>query len=145
MTEEKVRQIVTHAIDAARPHPIEYYHLCWWEDEIQCHHIHHTKKAHPVFLSVLGDVLVAGLSAHYWRLLVRRIGRFSGLAERVTQEQPMQNADAPEDGPDKRSRRHGRCFQKMRAPVNSPWFRIWTVPGSYRLGGGVDHAGGRSG
>ncbi|HSV98674.1 MAG TPA: hypothetical protein VLI39_00770 [Sedimentisphaerales bacterium] len=95
MREEVVRQIVTGAIDAARPHPLEYYHLCWWEDEIQCHHIHHTKKAHPVFLTVAGDVLGTGLSPHYWRLLVRRIGRFSGMAEMITQEQPMQNADAP--------------------------------------------------
>lgn len=144
MTEETVRQIVTDAIDATRPHPFAHYHLCWWEDEIQCHPIHHTKKAHPVFLTATGDVLTNGLSPRYWRLLVRRIGRFNGVAETMDQEPALQSVGAPDDNSGRRSGGRGRCSPKTRALVHSPWFKIWAA-GSGRFAGGRHHVGGRGG
>jgi hypothetical protein len=145
MMEEKVRQIVTDAIDAELPHALGYYHLCWWEDEIQCHPIHHTKKTHPVFLTATGDVLTNGLSPRYWRLLIRRIGCFSGVAETMDQEPALQSVGAADGNSGRRSGGRGKCSSKTRAPVHSPWFRIWTAAGSGRFAGGRHHVGGRGG
>jgi regulator of nucleoside diphosphate kinase len=86
MMEKQLQRIVTQAISAVRPNPSHCYHLCWWRNEIRCVHAHHTTQAHPVFLSIMGQVLTAGLSADQWRVLTRRILRFCRMADLTLDE-----------------------------------------------------------
>jgi len=73
MTEKKVRHVVSRAIAAARFTSLNAYHVCWWEDRVQCHHVHHTKDAHEVFFSAVGYVFLDGLSEDQWQLLTTRV------------------------------------------------------------------------
>ena len=73
MMEEQIRRIVTSAAGKAHPSPLRYYHVCHWRNGIRCLDPRHTRKAHPVFFTLPGHVLAAGLSAHQWRVLTRRI------------------------------------------------------------------------
>jgi regulator of nucleoside diphosphate kinase len=76
MTEKKVHYIVSHAVAAARLVPERCYHVCWWEDQVQCHHVRHTKDPHEVFYSAAGHVFLDGLSEFQWRLVTTRILEF---------------------------------------------------------------------
>ncbi len=81
MLEQQVRRIVTEMIAAVEPNPVRFYHLCWWEKGLQCLHVHHTTEAHPIFLSVPGQVLTAGLSPSQWRLLTERLANFCQMLD----------------------------------------------------------------
>ncbi len=76
MTEKRIHGIVSQALAAAKPVRERYYHLCWWEDQVQCHHVHHTKDAHEVFYFAVGHVFLDGLSEFQWRLVTMRILQF---------------------------------------------------------------------
>jgi len=132
MMEEQVRQIVKSAIDTTCPHPLGRYHLCWWQDQIQCRPIDHTTKAHPVFLTMIGHVLTAGLSPHGWQVLTSRIIHFCANADLTHNEPAVGSVDARGNASGKRTGRRRRCSQKMHAPVNAPWFKVWAGPGSRR-------------
>jgi len=132
MMEEQVRQIVKSAIDTTCPHPLGCYHLCWWEDQIQCLPTHHTTKAHPVFLTVTGHVLTAGLSPHGWQVLTSRITHFCGDADLTRNEMAVDRIDARGNASRKRTGRRRTGSQKTHAPVNAPWFKVRAGPGSRR-------------
>ena len=83
--EEQIRRIVTSAVGEAHPSPLRYYHVCHWQNGIRCLHPRHTRRAHPVFLTVAGEVLATGLSPRQWKVLTRRIiyiCRMTGLHNR---------------------------------------------------------------
>jgi regulator of nucleoside diphosphate kinase len=68
--------MISHAIAAAGPIAERYYHVCWWEEAVRCHHVRHTTERHEVFLSAGGNVFLGELSAVQWRLLINRITDF---------------------------------------------------------------------
>jgi regulator of nucleoside diphosphate kinase len=68
--------MMSHAIATARPVAEKYYHVCWWEDAVRCHHVRHTTERHEVFLSAPGSVFLGELSAVQWRLMINRITNF---------------------------------------------------------------------
>lgn len=76
MTDRQMRHMISHAIAAAQPAPEKYYHLCWWEKAVRCHHVRHTKERHEVFFGAPGSVFLGELSAVQWRLLTTRIADF---------------------------------------------------------------------
>jgi len=76
MTEKKVHYVVSRAVAATKLVRERCYHLCWWEDQIQCHHVHHTKDPHEVFYSAAGYVFLDGLSEYQWRLVTTRVLEF---------------------------------------------------------------------
>ncbi len=76
MTDRQIRHMISHAIAAARPVAGKYYHVCWWEEAVRCHHVRHTTERHEVFLSAPGRVFLGELSAVQWRLMAIRIGDF---------------------------------------------------------------------
>ena len=76
MTEKKVRYIVSRAVAAAQLVPLKAYHICWREDQVHCHHVHHTKDPHEVFYSAVGHIFLDGLSEFQWKLVTTRILEF---------------------------------------------------------------------
>jgi regulator of nucleoside diphosphate kinase len=76
MTDRQMRNMISHAIAAARPIANKYYHVCWWDEAVQCHHARHTTERHEVFFSAPGSVLSGELSAVQWRLMINRIADF---------------------------------------------------------------------
>lgn len=76
MTDRQMRHMISHAIAAARPSAEKYYHLCWWEEAVQCHHVRHTAEPHEVFFSAPGSVFLGELSAVQWRRITSRIVDF---------------------------------------------------------------------
>jgi len=132
MMEEQVRQIVLDAIDSVCPHPLGCYHLCWWQDRIQCLPVHHTTKAHPVFLTMTGHVLTAGLSPHSWQVLTSRILHFHESADLTRSGLITIGVDERANRAGKCAGRRRRCSQRLRGPVKAPWFKVWAGPGSRR-------------
>jgi len=76
MTDRQMRHMISHAIAAAQPMAEKYYHMCWWEEAVRCHHVRHTPEPHEVFFSAPGSVFLGELSAVQWRLLINRITDF---------------------------------------------------------------------
>jgi len=76
MTDRQMRHMISHALAAARPIAERYYHVCWWEEAVRCHHVRHTTEPHEVFLSAPGRVFLGELSAVQWRLMTNRITDF---------------------------------------------------------------------
>lgn len=76
MTDRQMRHMISHALAAARPIAEKYYHVCWWEEAVRCHHVRHTAEPHEVFLSAPGRAFLGELSAVQWRLLTNRIADF---------------------------------------------------------------------
>ena len=76
MTDRQMRHMVSHAIAATQPAAEKYYHVCWWEKAVRCHHVRHTKEQHEIFFSAPGSVFLGELSAVQWRLLTTRIVDF---------------------------------------------------------------------
>jgi regulator of nucleoside diphosphate kinase len=76
MTEEKVQQIVAQAIAETPIERWKYYHVCWWDGQLQCLHVHHTKNNHPIFFAAPGDVFANGLTEPQWRLATTRVLEF---------------------------------------------------------------------
>lgn len=76
MTEKKVHYIVSRLIAAAQLVPEKCYHICWWEGQVQCHHVRHTKDPHEVFYMALGYIFRDGLSEYQWKLLTTRVLEF---------------------------------------------------------------------
>jgi regulator of nucleoside diphosphate kinase len=76
MTEKKAMYIVSRAVAAAEVRAERYYHVCWWQDQVQCQHVHHTKEAHEVFYSASGGTFLDGLSPFQWQLVTTRIMDF---------------------------------------------------------------------
>jgi regulator of nucleoside diphosphate kinase len=76
MTERQIKHIVSRAVGTAQPIPEKYYHLCWWEEQVQCHHVRHTRDAHEIFYSATGNIFLDGLSFTQWRLVMTRIAEF---------------------------------------------------------------------
>ncbi|MFH1722669.1 MAG: GreA/GreB family elongation factor [Candidatus Altiarchaeota archaeon] len=68
-----VRQIVLDAISKRSPRKCGYYHICWWEERIQCLSPHHTGERHDVFFGAGDDVLSKALSEYQYRLIENRI------------------------------------------------------------------------
>jgi len=95
MREEQVRSMVAKVIAAAQPSPFRFYHLCWWRDGVQCLHAHHTTAPHPIFFSMLGQVLNTGLSSSQWQVVRGRILYFCQVTHL-----PLDGLSArPERGP----------------------------------------------
>jgi len=76
MTEKKIRYIVSRAVAATRFVSEKYYHICWWEDQVQCQYVHHTRDAHKVFYFAPGSTFRDGLSEFQWTLVTTRILEF---------------------------------------------------------------------
>ncbi len=76
MTDRQMRHMISHAMAAAQPLAEKYYHVCWWDQAVRCHHVRHTTEPHEVFLSAPGSVFLGELSAVQWRLLINRITGF---------------------------------------------------------------------
>jgi len=76
MTDRQMRHMISHAIAAAQPRAEKYYHVCWWDQAVRCHHVRHTTEHHEVFLSAAGSVFLGELSAVQWRLISNRITDF---------------------------------------------------------------------
>lgn len=76
MKDRQVQHLVSQIIAAAQLVPEKYYHLCWWQEQVRCHHVRHTKNPHEVFYSALGHVFLDGPSIHQWRLITTRIAEF---------------------------------------------------------------------
>lgn len=76
MTDRQMRHMLFHAVATAQPAAEKYYHLCWWDEAVECHHVRHTTKPHEVFLSAPGRVFLGELSAVQWRLMITRIVAF---------------------------------------------------------------------
>lgn len=71
-----MQQMMSQAIAATQLTPERNYHLCWWDDRIQCHPVRHTKEAHEVFFSAPGHVFLEGLPLHQWRLLTTEVADY---------------------------------------------------------------------
>ncbi len=78
MTDRQMRHMISHVIAAAQPAAEKYYHVCWWEEAVRCHHVRHTTERHEVFFSAPGSVFLGELSAVQWRLMINRIADFCG-------------------------------------------------------------------
>jgi regulator of nucleoside diphosphate kinase len=76
MNETKVKEIVAKAIAAADIEPGKYYHVCWWQEKLQCLHVHHTKEHHPAFYAASGYVFTDGLTDYQWKLVTDRVTEF---------------------------------------------------------------------
>jgi regulator of nucleoside diphosphate kinase len=76
MNETEVQEVVKKAIAEANIESWRYYHVCWWEERLQCLHVHHTKEHHPVFYGATGYVFADGLTVHQWRLVTERVLEF---------------------------------------------------------------------
>jgi len=76
MTGRQMRHMISHVIAAAKPVAEKYYHVCWWEEAVRCHHVRHTTERHEVFFSAPGSVFLGELSAVQWRLMANRIVDF---------------------------------------------------------------------
>lgn len=132
MTEERVREIVTNAVETAYPQPLGYYHLCWWQDQIQCLPMHHTTKSHPIFVTMVGHALTAGLSPRAWQTLADRIIQFCGNADLTLDGPAVNRGNVPENKPGERAGTRRRYSPKTRARVHTQWSRVRTGPGSGR-------------
>lgn len=129
-TERQIRSIVLGAIRDAQAHPRLDYHVCYWQGRIRCLPSHHTTKSHPIFFTMVGQVYVAGLSPHQWEVLTRRILHFRRMTGLRLSGPPFPRADARGNEADGLTRRSGEYTMTTRAPVDSPWFRVWTVSDS---------------
>ena len=49
MKDRQVQQMISRIVAATQLVPEKYYHLCWWEEQVQCHPVRHAKNAHEVF------------------------------------------------------------------------------------------------
>jgi len=76
MTNKRAQQIIASAIAETKFESWKCYHVCWWEGELQCLHVHHTKEHHPSFFAASGFVFIGGLNVHQWRLLTGRVMDF---------------------------------------------------------------------
>ncbi len=92
MTEERIQEIVKKAISIQKLEPVQFYHLCWWRDRIQCLPVHHTTAMHPVFLSLPGEILTNGLSIYQRKLLTGRITYFCQTTGLSLDAQPTASA-----------------------------------------------------
>ena len=76
MEDRQMQRMVSRIVATAELVPEKYYHLCWWQEQVRCHHVRHAKHAHEVFFSALGHVFLDGLSVYQWRLVTTRIADF---------------------------------------------------------------------
>ncbi|MBM4029103.1 MAG: hypothetical protein FJ280_27460 [Planctomycetes bacterium] len=76
MIDKEIQHLVSQAITETEPQAEKYYHLCWWQGQIQCHHVHHTKETHEIFYTAAGHRFREGLSAFQWQLVTTRIADF---------------------------------------------------------------------
>lgn len=76
MKDKRMQQMLSEAIAAAQPNPEKTYHLCWWDDQIQCRRVRHTRQSHRVFYSAPGHKLLEGLPLHQSRLLTTKVAEF---------------------------------------------------------------------
>ncbi len=132
MKEEQVRNIAMSAINAIQPHPLCDYHVCYWQGRVRCLPSAHTTKAHPVFFTVVGQVLADGLSPYQWRVLTHRLLHFAGMTGLALGELSTTRVAAGGNGSGRSIQPCGRCTRQTRVPIDSPWFRIWTASGSCR-------------
>jgi regulator of nucleoside diphosphate kinase len=107
MTEKKIHQIVSRAVAATSIVPSKAYHVCWWEGQVQCHHVHHTRDPHEVFYGAAGHVFLDGLSEHQWRLVTMRILEF---CRRHGMEPALRSDRRPTD---RRHKRPPRCLTEF--------------------------------
>lgn len=76
MKDRRMQQMMAEAIIETQLIPEKNYHLCWWDDRIQCRPVRHTRDAHEVFYSAPGRVFLEGLPLHQWRLLTTQVADF---------------------------------------------------------------------
>jgi regulator of nucleoside diphosphate kinase len=76
MKDKRMQQMLSEAIAAAQPIAEKTYHLCWWDDQIQCRRVRHTRASHRVFYSAPGHMLLEGFPLHRWRLLTTKVAEF---------------------------------------------------------------------
>ncbi len=115
MTREQIQDIVKEAIRIQQPDPARFYHLCWWQDGIQCLHVHHTTDSHPIFLTLPGEVLTHGLSVYQWQLLTGRIIYFCQMMDLSPDAPPVEAPAATPPAPG------------HRLPVTEPDWKRLTV------------------
>jgi regulator of nucleoside diphosphate kinase len=76
MNSQKLRQIIADAISKRQPSKLKYYHICWWEKQIQCLPPRHTKDKHEIFFGAGEDVFENGLSSYQYKLIESRVQDF---------------------------------------------------------------------
>lgn len=76
MKDRRIQQMMSAAIAETQLAPGKNYHLCWWDEQIQCLPVRHTRDAHEVFYSAPGRVFIEGLGLHPWRLLTTQVADF---------------------------------------------------------------------
>ncbi len=76
MAAQELHEIV-RAVIADRPRDgRHYYHLCWWNDQLCCLPMQHTKDKHHIFFMAPDDMLEAGLSERQIALIDERLQEF---------------------------------------------------------------------
>lgn len=76
MTEKRIQDIVAQAIAESTLSREKYYHVCWWDEKIQCLPARHTKEGHDAFYSAPGQAFIEGLSSYQWDLVTERVADF---------------------------------------------------------------------
>ncbi len=127
MTEKTVQRIVAKAITATEINPTKYYHICWWENRLQCLHVHHTKDIHPAFLSVPGETLMGGLNPHQWQLITTRFMDFCRTRNITPDGRSLQ----------RKKRTRGKPRQKKFQITEFDSWRLRTLLASSKTSGGA--------
>lgn len=73
MSSQNIKEIILNAISQRPKSNFNYYHICWWDKQIQCLPPHHTEEKHNIFFGAGGDTFDNGLSSYQLKLIEERI------------------------------------------------------------------------
>ena len=76
MNSQTIKEIVLDAISKRPKCSLKYYHICWWDDAIQCLPANHTKDQHHNFFGASDSTYIKGLSSYQFKLIEERITAF---------------------------------------------------------------------
>ncbi len=51
MKDRRMQRMLSETVATTPLIPEKNYHLCWWDEQIQCRPVRHTPKSHEVFYS----------------------------------------------------------------------------------------------
>ena len=103
MNSQKIKEIVLDAISRRPKSKLKYYHICWWENQIQCLSPHHTKERHGIFFGASEDPFIKGLSSYQLKLIEERIIAF--CKSRKIQLHPKSKPQKTRGGKDMRKQK----------------------------------------
>jgi len=73
MSSQNIKEIILKAISQRPKSKFTYYHICWWDKQIQCLPPHHAEEKHNVFFGASVDTFNNGLSPYQLQLIEKRI------------------------------------------------------------------------